>query len=102
MHSTGNGLEVLVLAFLSWLVVVRICNQNCRYAGDLGGRLGLAYSFACGVVRASCPDGYPARGDIGHNADDAQPLLLIECGSFRGRPTGDQPVYSAFDLPLRQ
>ena len=91
---------MLELAFLRWLVVIRICRKNGVNARNLAQNCGLPQENTRAVVGAAGPDGNATGSGFDHDADGLEPFLLVESRSFAGRSTGDDKVDACINLPV--
>ena len=96
-----DGLEVLVEAFLRWLVVIGRDDQNGVRAASLGvaGKL----NRLAGIVGA-CAGDYrnPAARFVDADIDGAAVLLMGERRALSGRPDRHQTMRAGSDLPVDQ
>jgi hypothetical protein len=100
IDSSGEGEEVLELAFLSGLVVVGIGGENGIDAANLTEKCGEAEQGAGAVVSASGPNRNAACCSVHNYIDGEKPLVLIEGGGFAGGTASHQKVDSRFNLPV--
>jgi hypothetical protein len=97
VHGLGNGLVVLVEAFLGGFVVVGGDKQGAVGPGFLG-EAGQADGL-CGIVGAGPGQyGHAALGLVDADFYDALVFLMAEGGGFAGGATGHQAVDARVDL----
>src|SRR5208282_6232460 len=95
----GNGAEVPVLALLRRLVVVGRRGQDGVDAWPRGYFFRFGHSLVRRVGSGAGDDGHASGGDFNGYVDNAQPLIVGECGSFSRGAAGNQEVDARFDLP---
>jgi len=84
IDSAREGDEVLVLAFLAGLVVVRVGRQNGAEARDALDQSSLADERLGGVVRAATPHRNTPGSGFDDDADGVKPLIFFKSSGFAG------------------
>jgi hypothetical protein len=98
-HGLGDGLEVLVLAFLRRLVVVGH-DLQLRIGAHALGELGELDGFLGRIGAAAGHDGHASLGLLDGYADDFAVLLDIDRRRLAGGPDHAEAVGAFFDVPI--
>ena len=102
MNGARESKEVLILAFLGGLVVIRVGGKDAIYATDLLEARGHPEQNAGGVVGAPSPDRDASRGGVNDDVDGVEPLVFLERRRFAGGTAGHQKIDAGVDLPIHQ
>ena len=100
-YGLRNGFEMLVEAFLGWLVVIRHNLQRCL-GTECGGLSGKFDCLKGGVRASSRDDGNAACGLFHGYADKFEMLVDIDRWRFARCADRHNPIGAFFDMPINQ